>query len=102
MSQGCSGRSDGDGIRRSRAALRVVDVLALGASPTFAIMALLTGVMGGGSTGMSRTAHAYSISGMVMMYLLMCAFHAGAWLKLIREKPDEDDEPSVSRTIASR
>jgi hypothetical protein len=85
MSQGCSGGSDGGATRRSGAAIRVADVLALAASPTFAIMALLTAVMGGGSSEMlGMTTHASPIGGMVTMYSLMSAFHASAWLKVIR------------------
>jgi hypothetical protein len=83
MSQGCSGGSDGGATRRSAAALRVAGALALAASPTFAIMALLTGIMGSGSSEMVGMAHASQMSGMVTMYLLMSAFHLAAWLKLI-------------------
>jgi hypothetical protein len=85
MSQGCSGGCDGGATRRNGAAIRVADVLALAASPTFAIMALLTAVMGGGSSEMlGMTTHASPIGGMVTMYSLMSAFHASAWLKVIR------------------
>jgi hypothetical protein len=60
-------------------------MLALAASPTFAIMALLTGVMSDGSAEMvGMMPHVSPMSGMVTMYLLMSAFHAAAWLKLIR------------------
>jgi len=84
MSQGCSGGSDSVVTHRN-AALRVADVLALAASPTFAVMALVTGVAGGGSAEMfGMGAHVSPMSGMVTMYLLMSAFHAGAWLKVIR------------------
>jgi hypothetical protein len=84
MSQGCSGESDRVATHRN-AALRVADVLALAASPTFAIMALVTGVAGGGSAEMlGMGAHVSPMSGMVTMYLLMSAFHAAAWLKLLR------------------
>jgi hypothetical protein len=83
MSQGCSGGSDGGATRRN--AHRVADALALAASPTFAMMALATAVMSGGSAEMSGMgAHASPFGGMVTMYLLMSAFHASAWLKLIR------------------
>ena len=43
MSQACSGESDGQATRNA-GALRAADGLALAASPTFAIMVLLTGV----------------------------------------------------------
>ena len=52
MSEACSGNSGGQATRRNDAALRVADGLALAASPTFAIMALLTGVLGGGPADM--------------------------------------------------
>lgn len=55
--------------------------LALAASPTFAIMALLTGVLGGGlAEVLCSAAHASPMSGMVTMHLLMSAFHAAPWL----------------------
>jgi hypothetical protein len=85
MSQTCSGGFDGGATRRNAAALRAADGLALAAAPTFAIMALLTGVLGGGPAEMLCSgAHVSPLSGMVTMYLLMSAFHAAPWLKLIR------------------
>jgi hypothetical protein len=67
------------------AALGAADRLCLAAAPTFAIMALLTGVLGGGQMAMmcSATQDASPLSGMVPMYLLMSAFHLAPWLKLI-------------------
>jgi hypothetical protein len=45
----------------------------------------LTAVMSGGSAEMSGMgAHVSPVGGMVTMYLLMSAFHASAWLKLLR------------------
>jgi hypothetical protein len=60
-------------------------ILCLAAAPTFAMMALLTGVLGGGRPDMlCSTAHdASPLSGMVPMYLLMSAFHSVPWLDLI-------------------
>jgi hypothetical protein len=60
-------------------------LLALAAAPTFAIMALLTGIQDGGMPGMlCSTAHdASPLTGMVPMYLLMSAFHSAPWLRLI-------------------
>jgi hypothetical protein len=58
--------------------------LSLAAAPTFAIMALLTGVLGGNQSNMLCSAgEAMSpLGGMVPMYLLMSAFHLAPWLKL--------------------
>ena len=71
----------------SVAVRNAADWLCLAAAPTFAIMALLTGV-GGGPAEMlcSAAQHASPLSGMVPMYLLMCAFHSAPWLKLISRR----------------
>jgi hypothetical protein len=57
--------------------------LSFAAAPTFATMALLTGVLGGGPLeALCSSAHGVSpMTGMVPMYLLMSAFHAAPWLK---------------------
>jgi uncharacterized membrane protein len=58
--------------------------LCLAATPTFAIMALLTALGGGQPDILCATVHRASpFNGMVVMYLLMSAFHAASWLKLI-------------------
>jgi uncharacterized membrane protein YeiH len=61
------------------------DWLCLAAAPTFAIMAVLTAVFGGGAPDMlcSAAQDASPLSGMAPMYLLMSAFHSAAWLNLI-------------------
>jgi hypothetical protein len=59
-------------------ALRAADWLCLAAAPTFAIMALLTAVLGAAQPDMHCSA-----AGMIPMYLLMSAFHSPPWLKLI-------------------
>jgi hypothetical protein len=82
MSQCCSGGSDSVATRRS-SALKAADWLALAASPTFAVMAVLTGITGGDAMGL---AHVSPIGGMVTMYLLMSVFHVSPWLKLLRER----------------
>ena len=70
------------------AALGAADWLCLAAAPTFAIMALLRGVLGGGSPDMlcSAAQDASPLSGMVPMYVLMSAFHLAPWLKLISRR----------------
>jgi hypothetical protein len=60
----------------------------LAAAPTFAIMALLTGVLGDSPQDMlcSAAQDSSPLSGMVVMYMLMSAFHLGPWLKLIASR----------------
>ena len=58
--------------------------LYLAATPTFAIMAVLTSVSGENADMMCSAAHgAWPLSGMVSMYVLMSAFHSAPWLKWI-------------------
>ena len=52
-----------------------------------AIMALMTAVLGGGaSEALCSRGGASPLSGMIPMYLLMSAFHAAPWLKLIASR----------------
>ena len=71
--------------RRERHESSADCLLSLAAAPTFAIMAALTAVDGGGMSDMlCSAAHAASpLSGMVPMYVLMSAFHLAPWLRLI-------------------
>jgi hypothetical protein len=74
--------------RNTATAFGAADGLCLAAAPTFAIMALLTGVLAGGPTDMlcSATHDASPLSGMAPMYLLMSAFHSAPWLKLVSSR----------------
>ena len=59
--------------------------LALAAAPTFAAMALLTGLAGDGAAAvLCASAGASPLGGMVTMYLLMSAFHVAPWLRRVR------------------
>ncbi|WP_256805973.1 hypothetical protein [Bradyrhizobium sp. Bra64] len=60
--------------------------LGLAATPTFAIMAALTTMIGGSADMLCSAGHGSLLGGMVPMYLLMSAFHSAAWLKLIAER----------------
>ena len=64
------------------------DWLSLAAAPTFAIMALVTGVLGGGMPEMpcSAAQDASPLSGMIPMYLLMTVFHSAPWLRLVSSR----------------
>jgi hypothetical protein len=65
-------------------AATLTNALYLAATPTFAMMAVLSRVNGGNADGMcSATQGAWPLDGMVTMYVLMSAFHAGPWLKRI-------------------
>jgi hypothetical protein len=87
MSHACSGGSGGGVRRRNAAAHRLASGLYLAAAPTFAMMALLTGVFGGGpSDALCSIASASPLGGMVPMYLLMSVFHSAPWLKLIASR----------------
>jgi hypothetical protein len=79
MSEAYSGGSAGGAIHESghAPALGVPGLLGLAATPTFAIMALLTGVGGSPDMICSTAQDAFPLSGMVPMYLLMSAFHSG-------------------------
>jgi|SoiMethySBSTD1v2_1073268.scaffolds.fasta_scaffold2707177_1 hypothetical protein len=69
-------------------ALGATDWLALAASPTWAIMALATGILGGDASGaMCLGSNASPLTGMLAMYLLMSVFHAAPWLKRIARRP---------------
>lgn len=87
MTETCSVNAAVDGGRDGReavAASRLARWLGLAATPTFAVMAVLTAVLGGGPADMLCSAgHGLSLGGMVPMYLLMSAFHSAAWLRLI-------------------
>jgi hypothetical protein len=71
------------------------DWLCLAATPAFAIMALLTGLFGGGTPDIfcSATHEASPLNGMVAMYLLMSFFHLAPWLKMIEHKNDFSYRP---------
>ena len=59
------------------------DWLGLAAAPAFAMMALMTGCLGG---GMEPLCSGSLMSGMVPMYLLMSAFHSAPWLRLMASR----------------
>jgi hypothetical protein len=73
------------------AARAVADWLCLAATPTFALMALLTATRGGGMPDMlCSAAHGGSpFGGMVPMYLLMSVFHLSPWLTLLSRRGND-------------
>jgi hypothetical protein len=90
MSEALAGRRGSGAVNGETgkpAAIAGADFLYLAAAPTFAVMALLTAVLGDGSAG--TLCGASPLSGMVPMYLLMSAFHSAPWLKLISHRRNE-------------
>jgi hypothetical protein len=57
--------------------------LCFAASPSFALMALVTAVSG--DSGMNCMMGQPPLAGMVPMYLLMSAFHLAPWLRLMSD-----------------
>jgi hypothetical protein len=73
-----------DGEDTVAAVAGLIKWLYLAATPTFAVMALLTCIAGEDAGMMCSAAHGVSLlSGMLPMYVLMSAFHSAPWLKLI-------------------
>jgi hypothetical protein len=79
-----AGRQQAIANSRGSAARDMADWLCLAATPTFAVVALLT-VLDDDQQDMLCAAmqHASPLGGMVLMYLLMAAFHSAPWLKLL-------------------
>lgn len=68
---------------RKTAGEKVAGWLVFAASPTFAIMALLTSEPANRPQLLHSAPHTAPLSGMVTMYLLMAILHAAPWLKLL-------------------
>ena len=62
---------------------RRAEWLYLAATPTFALMALLTGAIGSTMPAICSSESAALLGGMLPMYLLMSVFHSPPWLKRI-------------------
>jgi hypothetical protein len=91
VSEAHTGGGACDAVRHeggNAAALGAADWLCLAAAPTFALMALLTDVLGGGQMAImcSTMQDASPLTGMAPMYVLMSAFHSAPWLKLIASR----------------
>ena len=86
--------------------------LSLAAAPTFAVMAVLTLLPGGMPDPLCAAGQEASpLSGMTAMYLLMSAFHAAPWLKLVCGRQGNarrswlrlpDDVGKPSRSVLTR
>ena len=74
---------NGGGAMAVRGAAEWLD---LAATPTFAIMALLTALSENPIDGLCSSARGAPLSGMVTMYVLMTVFHSRPWLNLTSGK----------------
>jgi hypothetical protein len=72
-------------VMRRLEPFNVADWLSLAAAPTFALMAVLTGILDSRAhqAWCSAAMHMAPLTGMVPMYALMSAFHFAPWLKLV-------------------
>lgn len=77
-----------DGIQAGGCAGGATGWISLAAAPTFAAMALLTGVLDAGRQGaICAVAPAgLPLNDMVAMYLLMSAFHTAPWIRLFTRR----------------
>ncbi len=68
--------------------LGAADWLSLAAAPVFALMAVLTMLLGDSHAGLlcSQAGALSPLTGMAPMYLLMALFHLAPWLRLAAEK----------------
>ncbi|TCN26380.1 hypothetical protein [Sinorhizobium americanum] len=79
-----AGSGSADASNCNANALRTADWLPFAAAPTFAVMAVLTGLLDGPPDMLCAAAgDASGLTGMVPMYALMSAFHSAPWLRLI-------------------
>ena len=75
------------GNEGAAAAFGLAEWLCVAATPTFAIMALLTSLGGSPIDMLCSFGQGAPLSGMVTMYLLMSVLHSRSWLNLISGKP---------------
>lgn len=69
--------------------------LHLMAAPTFAIMALMTGISGNGAAAMLCAHDASPLGSMAAMYALMSMFHLTPWLKLLSKRNATTDQSVI-------
>jgi hypothetical protein len=90
-------------ITRKFAVFCTSDWLPLAATPIFALMAVVTGILDSGAYQICSPAEIRMspLAGMAPMYALMCAFHVTPWLRLIsaerRGGGVEARDPSTQR-----
>jgi hypothetical protein len=78
--------STGDACDHENVSVGVAKWLGLAAAPTFATMAMLTGLLDGGPDLLCSAGHDSPLTGMVAMYSAMSVFHSAPWLKLAADR----------------
>lgn len=76
-----------------RMARRAEAFLSLAAAPVFTLMALWT-LRQDGASEVLCSPNASPFGGMVLMYLLMSAFHAAPWIRRIARLTAQSETPS--------
>jgi hypothetical protein len=69
------------------AASALAELLCLAATPTFAVMAVLSALRRGAAEGVCVRATGGAVSGMAFMYTIMSVFHSSAWLRWAKVYP---------------
>jgi hypothetical protein len=85
-------RSGVEAGRGKAAAPGAAEWLCLAATPSFAVMALLTELLGSGTPDALclATQEASPLSGMATMYLLMSVFHSAPWFRFLPKRVVQD------------
>jgi hypothetical protein len=92
VNHACCGEPEVSAARRGSEASTAANGLALAAAPTFALMALLTGLSSDRSDLLCMDMpDASPLNGMALMYALMSVLHAGPWLKAISRRVSGSD-----------
>lgn len=84
----------GEGVR-ARVLSGAAEGLHLMAAPTFAIMALVTGISGNGAAATLCAHDASPLGSMAAMYVLMSMFHLTPWLKLLSKRNATTDQSVI-------
>ncbi|CAM5453749.1 hypothetical protein [Eoetvoesiella caeni] len=86
VSQTCDSaprQQPGDSRGARAVAVHLANALYLAATPTFALMAILTGLSNDPLSQICSGGSGPLPNGMLAMYLLMSVFHSPAWFKLL-------------------